>query len=493
MRNLKRALSLALASVMLLGMMVVGTSAASYTDVDEKDNVEAIEVLNAVNVMIGRQGNFEPDEAVNRHEMAVIMAKLVLGVETADNYVGSHPFTDVVPWADKYVAACYENGLIAGTSSTTYGGGQPLTAVQAAAFMLRALGYEKLSEGASDWRVPVTAAANRIRLFSGVASNPKEGLDRNQVAQLVLNALESTMVDTEDNTINISGGNGDNSFTITGGGSRKYTVRSDPDGKYAAIDNLSTNINGQDQYYIQLGEQLFNGDLVKSPVVDGMGRPASEWVYKYDSIGTYASEPDRVIVVGKSTKSLDKTIEDLNRNYDWSWTTGLGTAYSRVSLNGVMQEAPANSGNPTTFMNEALATNGVKVGDIVELYMVNGQANRIGTIAITRYSVDRLTADAATRKDGDEVRLPGVIGWTDTEDVKGWEGLKEDDVVYFYKDNDNVYHFAKAESFDGGLTAINNKDPNTYVVDGATYTVNGNMSPSEMNMTDPTFNTQYRF
>lgn len=32
MRNLKRALSLALASVMLLGMMVVGTSATTYGD-----------------------------------------------------------------------------------------------------------------------------------------------------------------------------------------------------------------------------------------------------------------------------------------------------------------------------------------------------------------------------------------------------------------------------------------------------------------------------
>ena len=76
MRNLKRALSLALASVMLLGMMVVGAGAASYPDVDETHNVEAIDVLNAVEVMIGRQGNFEPTEAVNRHEMAVIMAKI---------------------------------------------------------------------------------------------------------------------------------------------------------------------------------------------------------------------------------------------------------------------------------------------------------------------------------------------------------------------------------------------------------------------------------
>ena len=42
MRNLKRALSLTLASVMLLGMMVVGSSAAGFPDVDDTKNVEAI-------------------------------------------------------------------------------------------------------------------------------------------------------------------------------------------------------------------------------------------------------------------------------------------------------------------------------------------------------------------------------------------------------------------------------------------------------------------
>ena len=53
MRNLKRALSLAVASVMLLGMMVVGTGAASYTDQDDITNVTAVEVLNSIGVMVG--------------------------------------------------------------------------------------------------------------------------------------------------------------------------------------------------------------------------------------------------------------------------------------------------------------------------------------------------------------------------------------------------------------------------------------------------------
>ena len=291
MRNLKRALSLALASVMLLGMMVVGAGAASYPDVDAEDNVEAIEVLNAVKVMIGDHGNFNPDKAVNRHEMAVIMAKLVLGNEAADNYVGTHPYTDVAPWADKYVAACYENGLTSGTSATTYGGQQSLTAVQAAAMMLRALGYKDLSKGATDWRAPVTAAANRIRLFADVASNPSEKLTRNQVAQLALNTLKSPMVDTKDG-LSIVGGNGDISFTING--DREYVVRSSTNrtvsGAILDNENLGNGSDGLGGWALELGEHLYNGKLRLTETVDDFGRPARHWEYDGKAIGDYAKE-----------------------------------------------------------------------------------------------------------------------------------------------------------------------------------------------------------
>ena len=61
MRNLKRALSLALASVMVMGLMVVGTG-ASYADVSSEQNQEAIEVLQEVGIMTGDEnGNFNPN------------------------------------------------------------------------------------------------------------------------------------------------------------------------------------------------------------------------------------------------------------------------------------------------------------------------------------------------------------------------------------------------------------------------------------------------
>ena len=77
MRNLKRALSLALSAAMLVGMMIVGTG-ASYADVTSENNQEAIEVLQAVGIMTGDdQGNFNPDANVTRNEMAVIMCNLL--------------------------------------------------------------------------------------------------------------------------------------------------------------------------------------------------------------------------------------------------------------------------------------------------------------------------------------------------------------------------------------------------------------------------------
>ena len=365
MRNLKRALSLALASVMLLGMMVVGAGAASYPDVDENDNVEAIEVLNAVNVMIGRQGNFEPDEAVNRHEMAVIMAKLVLGNEAADNYVGSHPFTDVVPWADKYVAACYENGLVAGTSATTFSGSKSLTAVEAAAMMLRALGYKDLNKGyQGDWRAPITAKANQIRLFDGVAANPNEKLNRNQVAQLALNTLKSPMVTLIDGTFTATDGNGQ--ITLSGG-SRKYEVIGRKAAYATAISDVETEGTGAEGikgYTVELGEHLYNGKLKLSSITDDFGRPARQWEYDGKKIGTYVK--DELLrqvwtqkVTGKMIYDvLTKSVIEGSNKYDFTIAvdgvlntnrTALGTAYfDEGYLNSNHKEAVGKTGNGVT-------------------------------------------------------------------------------------------------------------------------------------------------
>ena len=83
MRNLKRALSLALASVMLLGMMVVGSSAKGlddFSDNAEIVNKDAVAVTSAIGLFDGYEdGSFGPKNVVTRAEMAVIISTMLYG------------------------------------------------------------------------------------------------------------------------------------------------------------------------------------------------------------------------------------------------------------------------------------------------------------------------------------------------------------------------------------------------------------------------------
>ncbi|OUO37654.1 S-layer homology domain-containing protein, partial [Flavonifractor sp. An306] len=70
MRNLKRTLSLVLAALMLMSMMVVGAGAAvkDFTDSDEIQHKEAVEVMVALNVVSGKDDGsyFAPTDTFTR-------------------------------------------------------------------------------------------------------------------------------------------------------------------------------------------------------------------------------------------------------------------------------------------------------------------------------------------------------------------------------------------------------------------------------------------
>ena len=392
MRNLKRALSLTLASVMLLGMMVVGSSAAGFPDVDEKDNVEAIEVLQTVKVMVGDKdtGNFRPDAPVSRAEMAVIMSNL-LGLTTS-YYVSTCPFTDVsgsYDWARGPVGACYATGVISGRTATAFDPSATVTAVEAAAMMMRALGYFKYTEDyAGGFNLAVVTQANKIGLFSGIEGDATSPLTRNQVAKLTLNALQANLVDfTGTPGIEVNG--------VKIGYKPEYTFRSGTDRKYFAISSQGNTTDGTtNQAYIQLGEQRYNGDLrLIDTAADDFDRPARHWEYDGKEIGIYAKDEllQAEYTTGISGKDLynllsaatikeyevtyyvdgkvDDTIKASNmirtndRTYD---TTGKGVL-TQVFVDNTKKEITIVSIN--TFLAKATADYNAKKGTLsVEVY-----------------------------------------------------------------------------------------------------------------------------
>ena len=283
MRNLKRALSLGLTAAMISGLMVMGSSAASYADVTSEDNVEAIEVLEAVGIMIGDEnGNFNPDQNVTRNEMAVVMSNLM--EYNVASYKDTSPFTDVPSWAEPYVAACWTNGITAGYSDTIYGGSDTVTTAQAALMLMKALGYfQYASDFGGDWQLATTRQGNAIDLFVGVDSGVEQAMTRNDVAQLVLNTLKSGTVEAST----------DGSWTIgnvTINNNVKYNyITSNADYAQAINTVTSTDANTDaGQSIIELGEQLYMGDLeLKNNDTDVFGRPARTWEYDSQKIGTY--------------------------------------------------------------------------------------------------------------------------------------------------------------------------------------------------------------
>ena len=97
MNNLKRILSLALASVMVIGMMVVGASAAEFNDGADINNNDAVDTLVALNVIGGYDdGSFRPEGNVTRAQMAKMIAVAMNGGN--EDFRGSSAgsqFTDV--------------------------------------------------------------------------------------------------------------------------------------------------------------------------------------------------------------------------------------------------------------------------------------------------------------------------------------------------------------------------------------------------------------
>ena len=289
MRNLKRALSLALASVMLLGMMVVGSSAKGlddFSDNAEIVNKDAVAVTSAIGLFDGYEdGSFGPENVVTRAEMAVIICTMLYGAGVNVNqFAETNVFTDVPAWAQGYVNLCSSLGIVAGVGEGKFDPNATVTTAQAVLMLCRALGYFQNAEDfGSDWQVATIRQASYINLFANINSDADSALTRAQVAQLVLNGLKAQMVDfTGDKGIQI----GD----VTVGYRAEYTARTNANKKYNSIDTGKTDIAGNNQYYVQLGEELYNGDLkLAGDEADVFGRPARVWSYNGEKIGTYVN------------------------------------------------------------------------------------------------------------------------------------------------------------------------------------------------------------
>ena len=194
MKNLTRTLSLALASVMLLGMMAIGSSAA-FIDADEIVNKEAVEITAGLGLFAGTpDGSFNPKGTVTRAQMATVIVKMLYGSDiNADQFKGVGEFSDTASfeggWAEGYINLCADQGVVSGYGDGTYKPGSSVTTAEAITMILNALDVDA---GEGLWPLTVMAKAEEMKLFSELAVKPltHDPLSRDQLAVLVLAGLE---------------------------------------------------------------------------------------------------------------------------------------------------------------------------------------------------------------------------------------------------------------------------------------------------------------
>ena len=478
MRNLKRALSLALATVMTMGLMMVGTG-ASYKDVKTSHNVEAIEVLQTVGIMTGDEnGNFNPDKSVTRNEMAVVMSNLLK--LDYNYYRGTNPFADVPSWAAPYVAACAAEGIVSGVGGNLYNGEGNVTAAQASLMIMKALGYfQYQADFGDDWQIATIRQASQINLLDGINAKAEDALTRNQIAQLVLNGLKAKMVSfTGDvGTEATIGG-----ATINIGYRAEYTPKTNAAAKYDSIDLGTTNIAQNDQYYVQLGEELYNGDLKLKADTDVFGRPARYWEYDGKEIGTYAKFDQ--MVKEYTTEVTGKDLYDVLTSTtikDYDLTVYIDGVSDKDVNKAIFEKADMNKNNKDTVgetgngvLTQVFVDNDKKdiTVSIINTYLAiadEDYSEKKDEVTLTVYGLEKKgdeylkVADSRNNTDDDSLSMK-----LDGEDFAIASEIVEDDALLVTVADGEIQTAVKAEIVsDVEITAF--KKDTSVTADGTKY------------------------
>ena len=280
---MKKFLSLVLALTMMMSLVTINAGAKEFTDDEDQNYDEAIAVISEIGVVDGYpDGSFKPQGTLTRGAAAKIICNLILGPTTAGElHADTAPYKDV-PTSNTfsgYIAYCAKEGIISGYADGTFRPTNGLTGYAFMKMLLGALGYDATYEGytGGNWSINVAKQAIGIGLNKGLVDefNGVDFVTREEAALYAFNTLKATMVDYDQKiTTTINGVD----VVISQGTAKPVD--------WSEGSNRDGNI--KDDGYVQFAEEYFP-KLYLDNTTDAFGRPAREWEYSGNTVGTYVN------------------------------------------------------------------------------------------------------------------------------------------------------------------------------------------------------------
>lgn len=432
MRNLKRVLSLALASVMLIGMMAIGAGAADYNDSKDISYEEAAAVMSAIGVFQGdNNGYFNPKGDLTREAAAKIITYMLMGKDAADGLATSKaPFTDVAAnrWSAGSIAYCVQNGIVAGDGQGNFFPEAVVTGSQFGKMLLGALGYQAEAEGlvGSGWEINVAKLVKLAKLNKSLNVTLSRTMTREQAAQMAFNALNANLVEYQGGT------------------------------KVTTPDGTVVNVGGVRYPLVELFRESNFSTLKRSDATnETFGRPGNTWKFGNKTVGTYSATPEFVY----TAKTEEKVVKaDL---------TGFGLPASN-SID-VVKNGKGNS--DTTIIVSANIIPAVTAltqnGTAVEVYTTGDTITDVVVIETELVTISSINTVTKT------VYFKGIANSVKSDDAEEiYDELvsmgKDAEVLVNLAKNGDVLAVAEPETVEGTYTAIS-KDNKEITVDGDKY------------------------
>ena len=188
----KKLTSFILSACMAFGFGV-NALAAVPSDAQESKYADAIEVLGALDIMVGdaETGLFRPDDTIKRSEFAKVAVTTMGMGSIAESTTQKTKYPDVVEnhWANGYINIATNQGIVIGDDQGNFRPDDTITYAEAATVLVRLIGHTPAAEKKGGYPTGYVSVASQEGITKNAVASNEDAVKRGMVAQMTNNAL----------------------------------------------------------------------------------------------------------------------------------------------------------------------------------------------------------------------------------------------------------------------------------------------------------------